>query len=137
MYLRFPSVIFTEQGYAIYGPDTTVDPAHVLGVEAKIHHWSSQKPDQHLSCIHMASGAKVDVFMRSERITRAVEEALAKLAEDRDPGNSPIVIIYRRALDLACERLGGLLAQPPEELIAELLKLADRKENLSSLQVTR
>lgn len=138
MYLRFPSVLFTQQGYAIYGPDTTVDPEHVLGVEAKMHHWSSQKPDQHLSIIHMSTGSKVEVFVRSERITRAVEDALAKIERDRiGDANAPeMLAIYQRALELACNTLAGHCAPSSEELMADFIRLADRKENLASLQVT-
>jgi hypothetical protein len=141
MYLRIPSVLYTQQGYAIYGPDNAIDPEQVLGVEAKVHHWHAHRPDQHLSIVHLSTGAKVEIFMRSERFTRAVEEAMERLHREKAADNAApeMLAITRRALELGCIRLAGMLAQGEnaDELMAELLKLADQKENLAALQLAR
>ena len=77
--LKFPSIDKTPpggDGYWHTGPDTTIDPRHVIAVEARVHRYHSFRPEQSYAVIHLSTGAVIEVMARSSVVQQAVREAL-------------------------------------------------------------
>jgi hypothetical protein len=58
------------------GEPVYVHPSHVIGIEPREHSYHSFRPKQTYSRVYLTSGDPIDVFMDSDAVREAIDNAL-------------------------------------------------------------